>query len=203
MANLRWLLCAAGDWPSDEVWQPLVSTSDRVVGVDGGTDIALSKNIDLDLALGDFDSIVDQQVERVELSNQNKSDLLKSIEYAAKNSAEIVDVIGIEGGEIEHQLAAFAALIEAPLNLEVRLHLSRQIALRCIDTLELVLEEGTKISLFAFTACAFVSISGVEYPLDSKALAFSTLGLHNVALGGLVTIDSDGPLVVVIGREVD
>ena len=109
MADLRWLLCAAGDWPSDEIWKPLVSTSDRVVGVDGGTDIALSKNIDLDLALGDFDSIVDQQVERVELSNQNKSDLLKSIEYAAMNSAEIVDVIGIEGGEIEHQLAVFAA----------------------------------------------------------------------------------------------
>ena len=137
------------------------------------------------------------------MSNQSKSDLLKSIEYAAKNSAEIVDVIGIEGGEIEHQLAVFAALVEAPLDLEVRLHLSGQIALRCADTLELVLEEGTKISLFAFTACAFVSISGVEYPLDSKALAFSTLGLHNVALGGLVKIDSDGPLVVVIGREVD
>ncbi len=203
MAGGRCLLCAAGEWPSEKVWQPLVAASDCIIGVDGGTDIALSKNIEVSLALGDFDSILDQNVERIELPNQNRSDLLKSLDYAAKNSSEIVDVVGIEGGEIEHQLAAFAALIEAPLNLEVRLHLSGQIALRCLDTLEVILEEGTKISLFAFTACAFVSISGVQYPLDSEALAFSTLGLHNVALGGLVRIDSDGPLVVVIERGSD
>ena len=62
----------------------------------------------------------------------------------------------------------------------------------------MVLHEGTKLSLFAFTACANVSISGVEYPLDEEPIAFSTRGLHNVALGGPVHIQSDGALVVVI-----
>ena len=68
--------------------------------------------------------------------------------------------------------------------------------MRCLDDLELVLDEGTKLSLFAFTACANVSISGVEFPLDEEPLAFSTRGLHNVALGGPIRIESDCALVV-------
>jgi len=43
-----------------------------------------------------------------------------------------------------------------------------------------------------------VSISGVEFPLEDEPLAFSTRGLHNVALGGSIRIESDGALVVVI-----
>ena len=198
MSGAQWLLCADGEWPPESVWKPLSEQCGVIVGVDGGTDAAISRNIVVNLATGDFDSITDTEVERIALPDQNSSDLEKTLQYAAESGAETVEVVGVEGGEIDHQLAAFAALIEAPPELDIHLHMSEHVVMRCLDELEMVLPEGTKLSLFAFTACANVSISGVEFPLEEEPLAFSTRGLHNVALGGPIHIQSDGALVVVI-----
>ena len=198
MAEVQWLLCADGEWPPESVWKPLSETCDVIVGVDGGTDAALSRNLGVTMATGDFDSITDTEVDRIALPDQNSSDLEKTLQYASENGAKVVKIVGVEGGEIDHQLAAFAALVEAPSELEISMHMSEHVVMRCLDNLELVLDEGTKLSLFAFTACANVSISGVEFPLDGEPLAFSTRGLHNVALGGPIHIESDGALVVVI-----
>ena len=198
MSGAQWLLCADGEWPPESVWKPLSERCGVIVGVDGGTDAAISRNIAVNLATGDFDSITDTEVDRIALPDQNSSDLEKTLQYAAENGAEAVEIVGVEGGEIDHQLAAFAALVEAPPELDIRLHMSEHVVMRCLDELDLVLPEGTKLSLFAFTACANVSISGVEFPLDCEPLAFSTRGLHNVALGGPAHIQSDGVLVVVI-----
>ena len=198
MAGGQWLLCADGEWPPERVWGPLSEGSDVTVGVDGGTDAARSRNIAVTIATGDFDSITDTEVERIALLNQNASDLGKTLQYASEKGAEIVNIIGVEGGEIDHQLAAFAALVEAPPELEIYMHMSEHVVMRCLDDLELALDKGTKLSLFAFTPCANVSISGVEFPLEDEPLAFSTRGLHNVALGGSIRIESDGALVVVI-----
>ena len=200
MAGGEWLLCADGEWPPESIWKPLSEACETLVGVDGGTDAAISRNLNVTLATGDFDSITDSEVERIALPDQNSSDLEKSLQYASEMGAKVVKIVGVEGGEIDHQLAAFAALVEAPSELEISMHMSEHIVMRCLDELELVLDVGTKLSLFAFTACANVSISGVEFPLDGEPLAFSTRGLHNVALGGPIHIQSDGPLVVVIGR---
>ena len=198
MAGSQWLLCADGEWPPESIWKPLSESCEVIVGVDGGTDAALSRDLVVTMATGDFDSITDTEVERIALPNQNSSDLEKSLQYAAEKGAKIVKIVGVEGGEIDHQLAAFAALVEAPPELEISMHLSEHIVMRCLDDLEIVLDDGTTLSLFAFTACASVSISGVEFPLEEEPLAFSTRGLHNVALGGPIHIQSDGALVVVI-----
>ena len=198
MSGAQWLLCADGEWPPESVWKPLSEQCGVIIGVDGGTDAAISRNIAVNLATGDFDSITDTEVERIALPDQNSSDLEKTLQYAAESGAETVEVVGVEGGEIDHQLAAFAALIEAPPELDIHLHMSEHVVMRCLDELEVALPEGTKLSLFAFTACANVSISGVEFPLEEEPLAFSTRGLHNVALGGPIHIQSDGALVVVI-----
>ena len=198
MTGEQWLLCADGEWPPEGVWKPLSEACAVIVGVDGGTDAALTRNLAVTMATGDFDSITDTEVERIALPDQNASDLEKSLQFASDNGAEVVNIVGVEGGEIDHQLAAFAALVEAPPELEIYMHMSEHVVMRCLDDLELVLDEGTKLSLFSFTACANVSISGVEFPLDEEPLAFSTRGLHNVALGGPIHIESDGALVVVI-----
>ena len=128
MAGSRWLLCADGEWPPANVWEPLSQTCETIVGVDGGTDAALSRNIPVTLATGDFDSIADSEIERVSLPDQNASDLDKTLNYAAENGAEVVDIVGVEGGEIDHQLGVFAALIEAPPELEICMHMTEHLA---------------------------------------------------------------------------
>ena len=141
MAGSQWLLCADGEWPPESIWKPLSESCEVIVGVDGGTDAALSRNLAVTMATGDFDSITDTEVERIALPNQNSSDLEKSLQYAAENGAEIVKIVGVEGGEIDHQLAAFAALVEAPSELDISMHMSEHVVMRCLDDLELVLDQ--------------------------------------------------------------
>ena len=124
MSGAQWLLCADGEWPPESVWKPLSEQCGVIIGVDGGTDAAISRNFVVNLATGDFDSITDTEVDRIALPDQNSSDLEKTLQYAAENGAEAVEVVGVEGGEIDHQLAAFAALVEAPPELDVHLHMS-------------------------------------------------------------------------------
>ena len=65
MAEVQWLLCADGEWPPESVWRPLSEACGVIVGVDGGTDAALSRNLEVTMATGDFDSITDTEVERI------------------------------------------------------------------------------------------------------------------------------------------
>lgn len=200
MAGERIVLCCAGEWPSEQIWAPLIEAADRVVGVDGGTDEAIGRGIEVSVAVGDFDSIINSDIKRHPLPYQHSSDLAKALLWAHQNGASEVDVVGVSGGRTDHQLAAFAALIEAPSDLEIRLHFDDFISLRCDDEISLHLEEGIPISIFAFTPCAHITLSGVEYPLEEQPLAFSTRGLHNTALGGEVELKSDGEIVILLGR---
>ncbi|MDN6195138.1 MAG: hypothetical protein L0I93_01435, partial [Atopostipes suicloacalis] len=43
--------------PKQEKIKPLLQSEGFIIGVDGGAEIALEESIELDLALGDFDSI--------------------------------------------------------------------------------------------------------------------------------------------------
>ncbi len=201
MAGERLVLCCAGEWPTEAVWRPLVKAANRVVGVDGGTDEAIARGIALSIAVGDFDSIEDSDIQRHPLPDQHSSDLAKALHWACEAGASEVDVVGVAGGRTDHQLAAFAALVEAPAELEVRLHFDDFISLRCDDEIHLHLQQGTPISIFAFTPCAHITLTGVEYPLEEQPLAFSTRGLHNTALGGEVELKSDGEIVILLGRK--
>ena len=55
MAGSQWLLCADGEWPPKSIWKPLSESCEVIVGVDGGTDAALSRNLAVTMATGDFD----------------------------------------------------------------------------------------------------------------------------------------------------
>ena len=45
MSGAQWLLCADGEWPPESVWRPLSGQCGVIIGVDGGTDAAISRNI--------------------------------------------------------------------------------------------------------------------------------------------------------------
>lgn len=198
----RWLLCCAGGWPDAAIVTPLVAASDRRVGVDGGADLARDRGVELSFAVGDMDSIEREDVNRIEVPSQSDTDLAKALTLAADQGASHVDVIGIDGGRTDHLLATFAALIEAPTGPEIHLHFEDFIAVRAGPdaSLDLHLPPKTHLSLFAFTPCAHVTLTGARWPLDDEPLAFSTRGLHNEATGGPLHLRSDGPVVLLIRR---
>ena len=96
------LVVANGDWPSDDLVQTLLDTAEFTIALDGAAD----RFEEWDVVVGDLDSIANSDgIEKDD--NQENSDLAKAlIQY------DVDAVVGIEGGRLDHRLAAFTALFE-------------------------------------------------------------------------------------------
>ena len=69
---MRALLWLNADGPSDELIAQLIEGADIVAGVDGGSDRAVGSGFEIDLIIGDMDSVElqDSTAPRVRLEDQ-------------------------------------------------------------------------------------------------------------------------------------
>ncbi len=180
---------------------------ERIIGVDAGGDLARSAGYDVDLVVGDLDSISDgwpaDRAHRIE--SQMESDLSKALSLSADRGWNDIVIVGVEGGRSDHALAAWGALAEAPIDLHIRMVVGGDVAHRAtpIQPINLELHAGTTFSLFALqsppdSSTTKVSLEGCKWPLVEENLSFSTRGLSNVALGGLISLTVDGIAVLVV-----
>ena len=146
----RVLVVANGEWPSKELMDTLLEDAEIVVACDGAAD----RLEHCDFVIGDMDSWSKQkQIESIEISGQENSDLAKALEYF-----EVDWIVGVEGGRIDHRLAAFTSLCET--NSSAILYFDGWRA--CLvpkEGLEIELKENSICSLFAFGNVEGVSIS--------------------------------------------
>ena len=113
-----------GSIPSKEVLESAILPGDSLYGVDGGALNAVENGYQVVEAIGDLDSIDVNSWEGglVRLANQSSSDLVKSISLLAKRGFEQIEVVGVDGGSPDHILGNWAALLEAPEGVSIRLH---------------------------------------------------------------------------------
>mgnify|MGYP001332757404 FL=1 len=166
----RVLVVANGEWPSKELMDTLLEDAEIVVACDGAAD----RLEHCDFVIGDMDSWSKQkQIESIEINGQENSDLAKALEYF-----EVDWIVGVEGGRIDHRLAAFTSLCET--NSSAILYFDGWRA--CLvpkEGLEIELKENSICSLFAFGNVDGVSISGTEYELKNQTLSTGTKGVGN------------------------
>ncbi|GIR00738.1 MAG: hypothetical protein CM15mP9_4410 [Methanobacteriota archaeon] len=97
------LVVANGEWPSEELLLTLLEKADFTIALDGAADRFDS----WDVVVGDMDSIAESRPEFID-SNQENSDLAKAlIQY------DVDAVVGMEGGRLDHRIAAFTSLFES------------------------------------------------------------------------------------------
>ena len=175
------LVVANGEWPSEGLLLALQEKADFTVALDGAADRFDS----WDVIVGDMDSIAKSQPEFID-SNQENSDLAKALfQY------DVDAVVGVEGGRLDHRLAAFTSLFETQS--DAILYFDGWRACRVdISGLEIELELGTVCSLMALGNVSKVSITGVEYELDGEDLQTGTRGVGNKANSTYVTISHYG-----------
>ena len=65
--------------------------------------------------------------------------------------------------------------------------------------LEMHLNEGVGFSVFAFEPTK-IWISGAKWELIGERISFSTRGLSNQGLGGMISIKSEAPVVLISQR---
>lgn len=182
-----------------------------VIAADSGVAIALDWDLDVDVAVGDFDSLIPELVERldeiaveVERFNPSKDDTDLALALAAaierSGPGARVVVAGIEGGRTDHALANLALVsgsVTAGVELELALDAGRGWVVR--DELGGAWDAGELISVIPMHGDAVVSITGVQWPLDHARLAAGTsLGVSNVATGGSVALTVHDGVALVI-----
>ena len=199
------LVLAAGALPEGGVPPWLLNGPSMVLGCDGGWKHAEGLGLELTLILGDLDSVGEapSDVDCVALPDQQASDLAKVLLWCASHHPNLpVHVIGLEGGRLDHTLAAPAALIEAKS--DAVMHVSGG-DLRRIPTGELhtvPAEPGMIIGLHPYGEVQVIHLAGVTWALEDVVLTTGTQGVHNVAKGAEVNIHlASGDLVVSRSRN--
>ena len=201
---MRAVLWCNGSPPHPSAIDSVISDDVTVFGVDGGADRAAESGIEIVEVLGDLDS-VEAGVwsgRSVELLDQGSSDLAKSLTLLIERGFSEIDVLGVDGGDPEHVLGNWAAMLDAPAGASIRMHHESRITTRVHPEegeFSLEIGPGESFSIFALEP-GKLWVSGSKWEMEGEFLALSSRGLHNEGMGGMVSIRGEGVLAIISRR---
>lgn len=204
----RVLVIANGKIPSSEVVNNLLQNCDFIVACDGGLNHCDMLEIIPNLLCGDLDSIDSDLLKGlnpeftdvIKMQNQDKSDLSKALSYLRDEGFSSIDVIGIEGGRLDHQFGVWSCLIES--DSYASLHYEDFVLKRVPnDTIQLQTKLGKIVALHAITQCQGVSLAGCKFTLNNETLEIGTRGIHNLTQAEIIEVSKvSGELLVMTER---
>ena len=171
-----------------------------VIAADGGLERAAALGLDVDLAIGDFDSAAPESVDGAKRRGarivrhpvaKDATDLELALDEAVAMGARNILVIGSDGGRLDH-LAAGLLLLAAnayrDVTVDAVLGETRIAVIRTTRTL--TGEIGDVLSLLPVQGPAVgVTTTGLEYPLhDERLEPGSTRGVSNVFADRTATV---------------
>jgi thiamine pyrophosphokinase len=201
------LIFAGGDRSGKALLDDL-PTADHVIAADSGHHNAIALGLDVDVIVGDFDSISpDVQIATTtEIvpypEDKDFTDLELAFELAARLDPRRIVLVGAEGGRFDHELGAIS-LLGSPrwaavpeiewVRSDAHLYLVR-------GTVRIQGDPGSNISLFAVGGDALgVSTTGLAWELSSEALlSGSSRGVSNQFQKSEATIQVEGGAVLAV-----
>ena len=103
------VLIANGKVSKTNYVKKIIDSNDFFISIDAKLENLKELGVKPNLILGDLDSAInndlDSQIEVVELSDQNKTDLEKSLDYCKENSIKKVIILGSSGLREDHSMA--------------------------------------------------------------------------------------------------
>jgi thiamine pyrophosphokinase len=195
------LLIGAGP-STPELIAELSLNFDAIVAADGGFDSAQQAKLEVALVVGDMDSQLELPANQAaaHITDQETTDFQKCLSVC---DAHIFLGVGFLGGRLDHQLAAFSALLNEP----------RPVILMDEAQLVFVVPQKFSIDLEAETPVGFypmvpieASLRGVRWPLSNAVMSpMGQIATSNVALGGAleITVDRPGLLAILPRRALE
>jgi len=176
----------------------LVSQTDFTLALDSGADFLTAAGLVPDLLLGDFDSISQDGLARLEASGvpvarhdayKNATDVELGIEELYLRGYRRFIATNVLGARTDHALGSLAALAEAAFNrgMQVTLRDERETCYFVSGTtedkvleLEFLEQPPSYVSLISWGGPSTVSLKGTEWELDHFTLTpYSARGVSN------------------------
>ena len=183
---------------------------DFVICADSGYLHAKKTNIDVDLIVGDFDSLdilmIDQDISIIKTSSiKDETDMYLAIQEAIKRGYQNIDIYGALGGRIEHSLANIT-LLKYFVSYSITLIDGnlRIFVLKDKDIYKIDSQCFGYVSIFSLTPTSNILIQGLKYELDNKDIyANYPLGIDNEAIGLDAIVKVNEGIILVISRFED
>ena len=133
-----------------------------IVAADGGYTSAIDAGLNVELTVGDMDSIfksVDAH-NKLEIKDQSYTDFEKCLQVC---DAQVFLGLGFLGGRLDHQMAAFSAILKD--SRPVVLMDSQQLIFIVPKEFELKVDEGAEVAFYPLVPVQ-VEALGLEWPLQ-------------------------------------
>ena len=196
------VLIANGKVSKTDYVKKIIDSNDFFISIDAKLENLKELGVRPNLILGDLDSAeidgLDNQIEVIELSDQNKTDLEKSLDYCKEHSIKKVLILGSSGLRDDHSMANILLASSYSDNLHIELITSfyRIIFVR----------ENTKInaphapvSIISLSSDNKITTSGLKYDLNNEKLKSFSHGISNEVNGDNFTVEAESTIVVFIG----
>ena len=203
------LIVANGAWPKSFKVEEVFAEYERVLALDGAANRMVDAGIVPTAIIGDLDSVDNTTLEHckakgtlvIHTPNQEQSDVAKGLHWAKKTYPnEQIDLIGIELGRYDHNLAAYSALFEC--NTSARILMDGWSALR-VNSIpnHIQVRKGAIVSLIPFGDVAGISLQGCEYSLENASMTTGTQGVSNKAIDATIVVSAQsGDLLLLFER---
>lgn len=200
---------ANGAWPKSFKIDEVFAEYEHVLALDGAANRMVDAGIVPTAIIGDLDSIDNTTLEHckangslvIHTPNQEQSDVAKGLHWAEKTYPnEQIDLIGIELGRYDHNLAAYSALFEC--NTSARILMDGWSALR-VNSIpnRIQVRKGAIVSLIPFGNVTGVSLQGCEYSLENASMSTGTQGVSNKAIDATIVVSAQsGDLLLLFER---
>ena len=200
---------ANGAWPKSFKIEEVFAEYERVLALDGAANRMVDAGIVPTAIIGDLDSTDNMTLEHckangtlvIHTPNQEQSDVAKGLHWAEKTYPnEQIELIGIEIGRYDHNLAAYSALFEC--NTSARILMDGWSALR-VNSIpnRIQVRKGAIVSLIPFGKVTGVSLQGCEYSLENASMTTGTQGVSNKAIDATIVVSAQsGDLLLLFER---
>lgn len=180
-----------------------------IIAADKGFDTALRLNLDIDIIVGDFDSLgFVPDCDNVIRHNceKDETDTALGCQKALELGCDEFYIYGAVGGRIDHSFANFQLICDIAKKGKIAYLFGEgfKITAICNGTLKLDARESGIVSVFCMGDSAKgVSIKGLKYEIcDCELCGFVPLGVSNEFVGKAAEITvSDGVLLVMIEQK--
>jgi thiamine pyrophosphokinase len=191
----------------------MVEKADVVIATDGAASYCERLALDIDIIIGDMDSLSRQTYEYyhafgaeiIEDPDQHSNDFEKALKYSLTNyDCRLISVLGIHGKRTDHLMTNFSVMLrfshrfpEIEAFDATHRHFFLTTQKRRITVPD---SEGMQISLTPMPVAMGVSITGLLYPIKNEEMIFGEReGLSNIITSDNAAIEIEsGSLLVSI-----
>ena len=143
-----------------------------VLAADGGSEAAIDAGFLPQMVIGDMDSVTDLDqlpvlVRQIRLSGQDDTDFEKCLRLI---EAPLIVGVGFLDGRLDHSLAALDAMARLDHDRPILLAGSYDVVLRLRGDTKLLIDRGSRISIWPLGCQHFIRSQGLDWPLDDLTM---------------------------------